>query len=697
MDSVEIVTTVEVPAEVMSGVVYEEDTEILAPGEADAAEMGELPVEDWDYQRPRRGQVRTGVILAIDEQEILVDVGVKRDGVVPFADMQRMGAEALAELSVGETVPVYILRPEDQDGNLLVSLYMARQEKSWLSAQEMAETGKVLEDQVIGYNKGGLVFPVGEIQGFIPASQVPGFPHGLNQEERLARLSNMVGETLLVKVIEINRRKRRLILSATAAQRQWRKQQRRRLLDELREGEVRQGVVSSLCSFGAFVDLGGADGLVHLSELSWRRVRHPREVVSVGDKVEVYVLRLDQERKRIGLSLKRLQPEPWALVEDKYELGQLVEGTVTNVVDFGAFAEIEEGVEGLIHVSELSDGPISHSREVVKKGDFLLLRIIRIDTRRKRLGLSLKRVLESEWAEWAARLAIAEAEREGEAKEREALRVEETEEPAAMVAEEQEEEEERESREAAQIEEPAVMVAEEPEEVGEKPEALEAAQIEEPAVMVAEEAEEEGEEPEALEAAQLDEPAVMVAEEPEEEGEEPEALEAAEIDEPAVMVAEEPEEEEQEPELVEVAQLDEPAVMVAEEPEEEGEEPESPETGETEEPAVMVAGEMGEELEEPQLPESEDVEESMATMAEEPEEEGDERESLEAGDNEELAATMSGAPEEEAEERESREAETAEPVGLVSDEPDVADETAELVHADLQEEEKPEPLVTEAT
>jgi small subunit ribosomal protein S1 len=387
-------------------------------------------MEDWDYQRPKRGEVRDGVILAIHEQEIIVDVGAKRDGVVPFADMQRLGDEAIAELSVGDELPVYILRPEDKDGNLLVSLFMARQEKAWNQAQQLAEKGEFVENDVVGYNKGGLVLPVGDIQGFIPASQIPGFPHGLSHDERLKRLSDMVGEKLLVKIIEINRRKRRLILSATAAQRQWRKRQRERLLEELREGEVRQGVVSSLCSFGAFVDLGGADGLIHLSELSWRRVRHPREVVSVGDEVEVYVLRLDEDRKRIGLSLKRLQPEPWALIEDKYELGQLVEGVVTNVVDFGAFAELEEGVEGLIHVSELTDASISHPREVVKKGDLLLLRIIRIDIRRKRLGLSLKRVLESEWAEWAARLAVAEPERVVESR-----KAEEEEQPSAEVGE----------------------------------------------------------------------------------------------------------------------------------------------------------------------------------------------------------------------------------------------------------------------
>ncbi len=464
--------------------------EIEPEGSDELAEMGEIPVEDWDYQRPRRGEVRTGVILSIGEQEIIVDVGAKRDGIVPYADMQRMG-EALAELRVGSQVPVYVLRPEDQEGNLLLSLYMAREQQSWIRAQELFDSGEVWEEEVIGYNKGGLVVPLDDIRGFVPASQVPGFPHGLGQEERLTRLSSWVGETLPVKVIEINRRKRRLILSATAAQQDWRKQARTRLLSELREGEVRKGAVSSLCSFGAFVDLGGADGLIHLSELSWRRIRHPREVVSVGEEVEVYVLRLDTERQRIGLSLKRLMPEPWALVEDKYELGQLIEGVVTNVVDFGAFAEVEEGVEGLIHVSELAEATISHPRDVVKKGDLLLLRVIRIDTRRKRLGLSLKRVLESEWAEWAARLAAENEEKQAAAKQAEELAAEAEEEapeaeeePVAEVVEEAAEAEE----------EPVVEVVEEAAEAEEEPVAEvveEAAEAEEEPVEEAAEAEED--------------------------------------------------------------------------------------------------------------------------------------------------------------------------------------------------------------
>jgi small subunit ribosomal protein S1 len=420
--------------------------------------------------------VRTGLILAIRDQEIIVDVGAKRDGIVPYADMQRLGSEAVEELSVGDEVRAYILRPEDKEGNLLVSLYMARQAQAWEYAQELYDKGEVWETEVIGYNKGGVVVPVKEIRGFVPASQVPNFPMGLSKEERLERLSERVGDKLQVKVIEINQRKRRLILSATAAQKQWRRRQRERLLEELREGEVRKGVVSSLASFGAFVDLGGADGLVHISELSWRRVRHPKEVVKVGQEVEVYVLRLDHERNRIGLSLKRLQPEPWALVEDTYELGQLVEGVVTNVVDFGAFAEIEAGIEGLIHVSELADMPVGHPKEVVKKGDLLLLRIIRIDARRKRMGLSLKRVLESEWAEWAARLAAAEEEKARE----EVQEPEQPEQPEAIA--EPEPAEEPEEPEATAEPEPAAAPEATPEpEATAEPEVPEATAEPEPA------------------------------------------------------------------------------------------------------------------------------------------------------------------------------------------------------------------------
>jgi len=540
---------VETQGEEIAPVVYQAGT--VDEDSQGGGEMAELAMEDWDYQRPRRGEVRDGTILAIRDQEIIVDVGAKRDGIVPYADLQRMDPEAIQQLQVGDSVPVYVLRPEDQEGNLLVSLYLARQSAAWKRAQELAESGEVWEAEVEGYNKGGLVVPIGEVRGFIPASQIPGFPMGMSQEDRLARLAKLVGEKLHVKVIEINRRKRRLILSAQAAQKQWRQRQRERLLEELREGEVRTGVISSLASFGAFVDLGGADGLVHLSELSWRRVRHPKEVVKVGQEVEVFVLRLDEDRNRIALSLKRLEPEPWALVEDKYELGQLVEGVVTNVVDFGAFAEIDEGIEGLIHVSELADAPISHPKEVVKKGDLLLLRIIRIDARRKRLGLSLKRVLEAEWAEWAARLTPVREEEPQVAEPEEAAEVEGQEEETAVSAALEEIAAVADSDDQAEVEAPeaeAEVEAPEAEADAEVPEAE--AEVEAPeaeAEVEAPEAEAEVEAPEAeaeveVPEAEAEVEAPEAEAEAEAEVEVPEAEAEAEVEAPEAEAEAEPDE-----------------------------------------------------------------------------------------------------------------------------------------------------------
>jgi len=232
----------------------------------------------------------------------------------------------------------------------------------------------------------------------VPGSQIVSLRGRRRDQEGDNRLAELVGDQMQLKVIEIDRGRNRLILSERAAMREWRKQSKDRLLSELQEGDVRTGEVISICDFGAFVDLGGADGLIHLSELSWRRVAHPSEVVKVGEEVEVYVLNVDRERKRIGLSLKRLESDPWSLIAERYHVGQLVEGTVTKLVKFGAFARIyDEDIEGLIHVSELSDERIGHPREVVAEGDIRTLRVIRIDPDKRRIGLSLKRVASSEY------------------------------------------------------------------------------------------------------------------------------------------------------------------------------------------------------------------------------------------------------------------------------------------------------------
>jgi small subunit ribosomal protein S1 len=368
-------------------------------------------------------------VLSVGPDRVVLDLGLKRDGIVTAADLQRLGQDTTASIQVGDKVPAFILKPEGRDGNIPVSLYRARRERDWLEAQELLANGEVWEGEVTGYNKGGLVVPFGKVRGFVPASQIDRFPRRLEPEEKQRRLAALVGQRLTLKVIEVDRRRRRLILSERAGRRAWRRKQRQRLLNELCEGDVVQGTVSTLCNFGAFVDLGGADGLAHISELSWGRTRHPREVVRVGDEVDVYVLRLDYERNRIGLSLKRLQPDPWALVDEKYEVGQLVEGVVTKVVRFGAFIEIESGLEGLLHVSEFADIAPRDPHDLIKESDRLLVRIIRIQSWRRRMGLSLRQVSEAEWEAWVARSQHL-------AQEKRAGAVEDIENDAAGLAEE---------------------------------------------------------------------------------------------------------------------------------------------------------------------------------------------------------------------------------------------------------------------
>jgi small subunit ribosomal protein S1 len=360
--------------------------------------------EEYDYDRPRLGDVRSGEILKVDEQGIVVDLGLKRDGFIPRNDVERLGEETSSSLEPGQEVKARVVRWEDSEGNLLLSMYQARFERDWTKARELLESGEIWCGEVVEHNRGGLLAQFNNLRGFIPASHLETSNRKrLPAEQREEELKAYIGQELTLKVIEVNRNRRRLILSERLARKQLRQQHIKRLLNELVEGQVVQGTVSGLRPFGAFVDLGGAAGLIHISELTWRRVRHPSEVLQVGDEVDVYVLRLDHERNRIGLSLKRLQPNPWTLVDETYTLDQVVSGTVTNVVDFGAFVALDLGVEGLVHVSELADSPPSNPRELVKRGDELVLRILRIDSFRERIALSLKQVSEQERDEWLAR------------------------------------------------------------------------------------------------------------------------------------------------------------------------------------------------------------------------------------------------------------------------------------------------------
>lgn len=359
-------------------------------------------LEQGGYDMPQRGDIREGTIISVSPQEIVIDLGLKREAIVPASDLSRLEKSALAEIVEGTTWPVYILQPSDREGNLIVSLSRALQEKDWLVAQETMDSNEMFEALVTGHNSGGLEVEFGKLRGFVPASHISTLPRDLSEEERKAQLAAYVGKMVPLKIVEVDRKKRRLIMSERAAHRRWQREHRKQLLDEIEIGEVRTGIVRSLANFGAFVDLGGADGLIHISELAWFPVAHPSEVLKLGQPVEVKVLRIDKPRERVGLSLKRVQPDPWSSVEQLYSAGELVEAVVTRVSDFGAFVRLRSGVEGLLHVSEMADIRPDHPQSLVSPGDLLLLRVLRIEPERRRIGLSLRQVSETEWAEWAA-------------------------------------------------------------------------------------------------------------------------------------------------------------------------------------------------------------------------------------------------------------------------------------------------------
>jgi small subunit ribosomal protein S1 len=347
-----------------------------------------------EYKSLKYGDVMDGVIMRIDRDEILVDIGSKSEGVVPSREFSSLNTEEKDALDIGESILVFVVQPENQEGQAVVSIDRARQEKSWRRLQELYEANEAIQAEVTNYNKGGLLVNLDGVRGFVPASQVSEIRGG-DDASKQADMAKLIGTKLNLKVIEINRHRNRLILSERQAMQERRDEMKEKLIEELKEGEVRTGRVSSICDFGAFVDIGGADGLVHLSELSWSRVRHPSEILKVGQEVEVAVLGINPQERKIALSLKRTQAEPWSQVGDKYEVGQLVRGTVTQLANFGAFSRIEDGIEGLIHVSEITDERITHPKQIVKEGDELILRIIRIDPQRRRMGLSLRRALDT--------------------------------------------------------------------------------------------------------------------------------------------------------------------------------------------------------------------------------------------------------------------------------------------------------------
>ncbi|MDQ6659851.1 MAG: S1 RNA-binding domain-containing protein [Chloroflexota bacterium] len=366
-------------------------------GEFNENDMAALLEQSASPINIKRGDVVEGVIVRIDQDEILVDIGLKSEGVLPTKELPTTGYGSFSELHLNDRILVYIIQPETQDGHALLSLKRANAERQWRIADEQYKNNEILKAKVIDSNKGGLIVDVSGIRGFVPISQILNLKReevalGGENKETADKLNGMKDRELQLKIIEINRARNRLILSERLAVQEWRQRRREELLDELKPGEVREGVVSNLANFGAFVDLGGADGLVHISQLAWSRVNHPSEVLHVGQHVEVQVLSVDKEKKKIALSIKRAEVDPWTTVEQRYKPGQVVTGTITKIAPFGAFARIEDGVEGLIHLSELTPG--MDPKQNLHEGLQLQLRILRIDAERRRLGLSLRQAEE---------------------------------------------------------------------------------------------------------------------------------------------------------------------------------------------------------------------------------------------------------------------------------------------------------------
>ncbi|MEA3439980.1 MAG: S1 RNA-binding domain-containing protein [Chloroflexota bacterium] len=368
-----------------------------------------LDEQELELDFPKQGEVRQGAIASITESEILVSVGTKSEGIISGRELEGIPDDEREEFVIGADIPVYVVSPEDSYGNVVLSYTRAREEQDWEEVGRLLETEDVVESKIIGYNKGGLIVPIGRLRGFVPASQVSLLRRmSATGDTPEQRWGEMLEEPIEVRIIEVDRERRRLILSERLALDETRESLKDRLLDELEEGDIRTGRVTSLAEFGAFVNIEGADGLVHLSEISWERISHPNEVLEIGQEVEVKVISIDLERKRIGLSIRQLQDDPWIKSVEHLREGMLVEGTVTHLTKFGAFSRIGEDLEGLIHVSELSEQRIAHPKEVVHEGDVVTLRIIKIDTERHRIGLSLRKVDSPAYADLDWKMALAQ-------------------------------------------------------------------------------------------------------------------------------------------------------------------------------------------------------------------------------------------------------------------------------------------------
>jgi len=368
-----------------------------------------LNEQELNVDLPQPGEIRSGMIASISHSQILVSIGAKSEGVISGRELDQLSAEEREALKVGQEVHVYVVNPEDANGNVVLSFKRAQEQLSWENVDKLLESNNIIDSKITGFNKGGLIVAVEGLRGFVPSSQISAMRRtqttGDTPEQRWQK---MVGQPISVRVIEVDRERRRLILSERAANTESRQSIKERVLDELELGKVYTGRVTSLANFGAFININGADGLVHLSELSWDHIEHPREVLEIGQEIKVKVINVDRDKKRIGLSVRALQEDPWRSRVQKYSVGQLVEGIITRLTKFGAFARLEGDIEGLIHISEIAEHRIEHPKEVLKEGDVKSLRVIRIDADQHRIGLSLRKVDSAAYADKDFKLLTAE-------------------------------------------------------------------------------------------------------------------------------------------------------------------------------------------------------------------------------------------------------------------------------------------------
>ncbi len=392
-------------------------------------DMGEL-LDSMEPLKPlRRGDIVEGVVMRVDSEGILVNIGHKAEGIVPTREMRTLDQTEFERLGVGDEIVTFVIRPESAEQSAILSIDRALGETGWRDLEKSLEAGETVEGKIIGFNRGGAIVEVYKVQGFVPMSQLVSVSReifrdtanepraetsaeaqeteaGDSEETDVSTAESAkpevdlaeqsIGKDLQLKILEVNRSRNRAIFSERQAVQEWRDAQKARLVEELTEGETRRGKVTGISNFGAFVDLGGADGLIHISELSWAPVDKPEDIVKIGQELDVFVLRVDAENKKIALSLRRLQPEPWDTIHERYTVGDLVHAKVTKLTNFGAFARVEGNIEGLIHISELTTRMINHPREVVQEGEEVRLKIIRIEPERRRLGLSLKQAAEEE-------------------------------------------------------------------------------------------------------------------------------------------------------------------------------------------------------------------------------------------------------------------------------------------------------------